>query len=176
VNFISKLMGRTMKTKIEIKTFGGSVLFTFETEDNTLRQTVEEAVKSRANLSGANLSRANLSRANLRRFRDDIWALLSMYPVEIPKLREAIVAGKIDGTVYEGECACLVGTVAKIRACSVDELEKDQSRLAEVWFWQIKKGDTPETNKFSKQALEWIDEWTARMQAAFGKPVKSKKK
>lgn len=47
-----------MKTKIQIKTFGGSVLFEFETEENSISKTIVEAVKSCANLSRANLSDA----------------------------------------------------------------------------------------------------------------------
>jgi len=54
-----------VKTKIQIKSLWGSVLFEFEKEDNTIRETVEEAIKSGANLSGANLSGMNLSGMNL---------------------------------------------------------------------------------------------------------------
>jgi len=56
-----------MKTKIQIKSLWGSVLFEFEKEDNTIKDTLIEAVKSEANLSRANLSEANLSEANLSR-------------------------------------------------------------------------------------------------------------
>ncbi len=52
--------------KIEIKCrFGGSVLFSHEAEDNTMRLTLEAAVSVRANLYGANLYGANLYGANL---------------------------------------------------------------------------------------------------------------
>ena len=51
--------------KIEIKSIYGSVLFSYESENNTIKKTVEEAIKQRANLSEADLSRANLSEANL---------------------------------------------------------------------------------------------------------------
>ena len=54
-----------MKTKIEIKSIWGSVLFSWESEGNTQRETILEAIKSGADLSGANLSGANLSRADL---------------------------------------------------------------------------------------------------------------
>ena len=59
-----------MKTRIEIKSIRGSVLFSYESEDNSIKKTLEEAVKvdaylSRAYLSGANLSDANLSGADL---------------------------------------------------------------------------------------------------------------
>jgi hypothetical protein len=55
-----------MKIKIEIKSwYTGSVLFEYESEGNTVKNTLLEAVKSGANLRGANLGDANL-RANLR--------------------------------------------------------------------------------------------------------------
>ena len=55
-----------MKIKLQIKNrFTGSVLFEYEKEDNTVKDTVVEAVKTRADLSLANLSGANLSLANL---------------------------------------------------------------------------------------------------------------
>ena len=49
-----------MKTKIEIKSIWGSVLFSYEKEDNTIKDTLEEAIKSGANLGGAYLGGANL--------------------------------------------------------------------------------------------------------------------
>jgi len=56
-----------MKTKIQIKSLWGSVLFELEKENNTIKETLEEAVKNRANLNGANLYGANLYGANLDR-------------------------------------------------------------------------------------------------------------
>ena len=54
------------KTKIEIKSIFGNVLFTHECEDNTIAKTVVEALLSSADLSYANLSSADLRYANLR--------------------------------------------------------------------------------------------------------------
>lgn len=54
-----------MKTKIQIKSILGNVLFELEKEDNTIKDTVIEARRQKANLYGANLSGADLSRANL---------------------------------------------------------------------------------------------------------------
>ncbi len=54
-----------MKIKIQILSIYGGVLFEFEKENNTQRETILEAVNSRANLYGANLSGANLSGADL---------------------------------------------------------------------------------------------------------------
>ncbi len=61
-------MGKiNLKTKILIKSrFTYKVLFEFETKDNTIKKTVEEAIKK-----GANLRRADLRRANLR--GADLW-------------------------------------------------------------------------------------------------------
>ena len=54
-----------MKTKIEIKSIFGKLLFEFECENNTVKKTVEKAIESSANLSYADLSYANLSSADL---------------------------------------------------------------------------------------------------------------
>ena len=51
--------------KIQIKSIWGEVLFEYEKENNTLIDTLEEAVKQGANLYGANLYGANLYGANL---------------------------------------------------------------------------------------------------------------
>ena len=67
--------------KIEIKDTNGNVIFIYEKENNTIKDTIEEAVKNGvslanadlkdtdlrgANLSGANLSHADISNTNLR--------------------------------------------------------------------------------------------------------------
>ena len=54
------------KIKIDIKNrFTGKILFEYENFNNTVRDTVIEAVKSGANLRGANLRGVNLGVANL---------------------------------------------------------------------------------------------------------------
>ena len=52
--------------KIRIRSVFGSVIFEHECENNTIKSTLTEALKSRADLSRADLSGANLSDANLR--------------------------------------------------------------------------------------------------------------
>ena len=54
-----------MKTKIEIKSVLGNILFELEKENNTIKETIEEAVKSGAYLGGAYLCEADLGGANL---------------------------------------------------------------------------------------------------------------
>lgn len=58
-------------TKIEIKTIWGDIIFTHEKENNTIKDTLQEAVKNGANLVGANLGGANL----------DDWGKLSLIPI-----------------------------------------------------------------------------------------------
>ena len=54
--------------KIEIKNrWTGNILFEYLSENNTIKKTVSEAIKSEANLRRANLCGADLRRANLRR-------------------------------------------------------------------------------------------------------------
>src|SRR3989304_4680096 len=56
-----------MKIKISITHWiTGSVLFEYETENNTIKKTLEEAVSRGANLQGADLQGADLRGADLR--------------------------------------------------------------------------------------------------------------
>ncbi len=55
-----------MKTKIEIKSVFGNVLFEFEKENNTIKDTLVEAVKRGVDLRGADLQGAYLRGADLR--------------------------------------------------------------------------------------------------------------
>ena len=52
-------------TKIEIKTVWGEIIFTHEKKNNTVKETLQEAVKSSADLRGADLRGADLYGANL---------------------------------------------------------------------------------------------------------------
>ena len=52
-----------MKIKIQIKSVSGKVLFELEKENNTIKETLEQAVKDNANLNYANLNDANLRNA-----------------------------------------------------------------------------------------------------------------
>ena len=113
--------------------------------------------------------RCNWSKARRAAARQDIHKILSLAPSEVVGVRDALVAGKIDGRMYDGECRCLVGTIAKLRGISVIQqasfypLEKairaDETRPAEKFFVYIQEGETPETNGYARLALRWIDEW-----------------
>ena len=54
-----------MKIKIDIKSVFGNVLFSFEKENNTIKDTLVEAYLEGANLEGADLEGANLEGADL---------------------------------------------------------------------------------------------------------------
>jgi hypothetical protein len=134
-----------------------------------------------ADLCGADLRDANLRGAKnlpesyLRMCRDDLWAVLSAAPLEVDGLRLALADGRVDGSTYTGECACLVGTIAKVRGKEYDDLgilRPDPSRPIERFFTAISRGDTPATNEWSKHALSWCDEWLSRMREAFGVQAK----
>jgi hypothetical protein len=144
--------------------FTGSVLFGFEC--GSMKLCVEAAVNSRADLSGAYLSRANLTP-----IRDDLWAVLAGAPREADGLRAALIEGRVDGSTYSGECACLVGTIANLRHVSHDDLgaiKPNSNRPIERFFMDIGKGDTPETNQACALAVQWTDEFLFNMREAFG--------
>jgi len=52
-----------MKTKIEIRTCLGKLLYEFEKEDNSVRGTLQEAVTQGADLQGANLQGVKIKNA-----------------------------------------------------------------------------------------------------------------
>jgi hypothetical protein len=112
-----------------------------------------------ANLRSANLRGANLGNANLTAIRDDVHDVLATYPNEVAALLAALREGRIDGSVYEGECVCLVGTIANTRGCSYMTLAPDTSRPAERWFLAIRRGDTPTTSQIAAITDGWIVAW-----------------
>jgi len=124
---------------------------------------------SGANLRGANLRHADLSDADLSTIRKDFFDVLLRAIPEVPFLKKNIIEGKIDGSTYEGKCACLSGTLfngASLHNGAGEEMIKnrildcrDSGRPIERFFLAIKTGDTPETNQFSKIALDWVNEF-----------------
>jgi pentapeptide repeat protein len=219
-----------MKIKLSIKNrWTGAIIFEYEKEDNTMKQTVLEAIKSYADLSSADLSSADLRYADLRNanlryanlryadlrsadlryanlryadlrsadlssadlryadlgyanlrsadlrstdlssIKNDFWDVLLHSIPEIEFLKKNIIEGNIDGSTYDGECACLSGTLVNgakfhngpqqnVITYSIMKC-RDSSRPIERLFLGIKKGDTPETNQVSKIVLEWLEEF-----------------
>jgi hypothetical protein len=118
-----------------------------------------------ADLRGAVLSGADLRGAVLRPIKADFWMILLGARHEVPGLITALKAGRVDGSTYSGPCACLVGTIAKVRGVPVDTLEQDANRPAEGWFMPIREGDTPDKETEggfrAKVALAWAEEFLA---------------
>ena len=140
---------------------------------------LRDANLSGANLSGADLrdadlSDANLSGANLRSFKADFWSILLTARNEVPGVIAALKEGRVDGSTYTGECACLVGTIANVRGVDVydsSEIERDSNRPAEQWFLMIRKGDMPGDDTGGGFAAQKALEWAEEFQALIGAPV-----
>jgi uncharacterized protein YjbI with pentapeptide repeats len=115
-----------------------------------------------ANLAGANLVGANLAGAYLEGIRDDFRIVLNSAPNEVAGLLAKLRAGEVDGSVYQGTCACLVGTIAILQHCNYDAipgLAPNSDRAAERWFLGIRTGSTPENNPIAAITDDWICEW-----------------
>jgi hypothetical protein len=82
-------------------------------------------------------------------------------------LIDALKNGRVDGSTYTGQCACLVGTIANVRGVDYATLEHNARRPIERFFAGISEGDTPETNQTSKIAVEWAEQWLAMQREAF---------
>jgi len=85
---------------------------------------------------------------------------------ELPQLREKLMKGKINGSQYNGSCACLIGSLANIKDIKPKAFCKSLlpyydmglHNPGEQWFYQIHSGDTPKNNFFAKHAVKLIDE------------------
>ena len=118
---------------------------------------------SGAVLSGTVLSNADLRNADLRSFKADMWMTLTENPGEVPALIKSLRDGKVDGSQYEGDCACLVGTIANAKGVYYGKLPHNADNPAERWFMMIRKGDKPGDDSgggfAAKMALEWAEEF-----------------
>ena len=184
---------------IEIKhRLNGKVLYTAENAQD-VRAALVEAASKRADLRGADLQGADL-RGDfnspdhpLHAFRADCWSILDQVPGEVAFLREAIVKGEINGSVYKDEsgCGCLTGTIALHTGCDISDFAErtgvipDSGRPAEQWFIDIVKGDKPlplDTKEWpsesvfrSSYAKAWLDEWVESRTAIAAALIKGEK-
>ena len=94
-----------MEVKIEIKSIFDSVLFEYSKENNTIKDTVEEAVRRGANLRGANLGGAYLRGAYKITSADDI-LLIGL----IGSRADYTHIYRTDQGIYV-KCGCFFGTV-----------------------------------------------------------------
>lgn len=130
------------------------------------RAILDRASLDRASLVGAILDGAILDRASLDYFKNDLVAKLLIVPDEMEGLRQTLIDGKIDGSAYQGECACFCGTISKLRGTKQGdkievgslEIKPNSGSPVEQFFMMIKEGQTPENHQPAKIALSWIDE------------------
>lgn len=111
----------------------------------------------------AYLSGADLNGANLEPIKEDFFSRLDLAKDEVEGLYSLLQKGAVDGTAYEGDCACFVGSVAKIRGERYKSLstglKPDLNSPTERWFLAIQKGHTPENSVIAKITSEWMREW-----------------
>jgi hypothetical protein len=130
-----------------------------------------------ADLRDADLSGADLRGTDLRAFKADMWMTLTQARAEVPALIGALRAGRVDGSQYEGECACLVGTLANARGDDYRTIFPDATSRhpAEQWFLMIREGDKPGDDSAggfaAGKALEWALEYCALTGIEVPEPV-----
>jgi hypothetical protein len=155
-----------MKTKLQIKSIFGNLLFEYECKDNTIAKTLKEAVKSYADLRYADLRYADLRYADLRyadlryadlRSADLRYADLSSADLSYADLRSANLSyAKTDKryvqigcigsskrmTTYCFEddqvmCGCFTGTLKEFEA-ECKETHKDNKQYLAEYLGFIK--------------------------------------
>jgi hypothetical protein len=102
----------------------------------------------------------------LEQIKADFFKILGGLTSEISGLKTALIEGKVDGSAYEGACACLVGTIANIRRENYKEMLDiipNAWRPAERFFTNIHKGNTPSNSAIGAIVLAWIEEFQASL-------------
>jgi len=117
--------------KIEIKNrFTGSVIFEYTKENNTIKETIENAIKSGASLDEASLDGANLEGANLVRA-----SLVRASLVRANLVRASLDEASLDGANLEGANLVRASLVraslvrANLVRASLDEASLDGANL-----------------------------------------------
>ena len=101
-------------------------------------------------------------RKPFNRYKEAVIKAVSLNKSAIPFLLERMQSGQINGEVGSREYCCLFGTLAIARGIGWYERvpgKREDKWTAEAWFYEIKLGDTPSTNEFSRLAYEWISEY-----------------
>ena len=81
-----------------------------------------------------------------------MWAVLSATPAEVPALIAALrrAAWTAAPTRVSALALWALANAREVGFNGIESLEPDSSRPIERFFMSISRGDTPETNQFSK--------------------------
>ena len=145
------------KVKFEIKSrWTGSILFEYEKENNTLKDTVVQAVKEEANLEGAYLEGAYLEGANLEgAYLEGAYIYISDNEIDITKIIKEfeernnvkITEWYINKTIIPtrwscfwnyGLIICNYEIARQIKKLTIAEVEKE---LSEKYNCEVKIGE-----------------------------------
>ena len=116
--------------KIQIKSVFGEVLFEYEKENNTIKDTLIEAVKRGANLGGANLGDAYLGDANLRGAKE-----IPYVPFACPSDGAFIGWKKVCGNLIKLE---IPGDARRCSATS-QKCRCDKAKVLSVWNMRLEE-------------------------------------
>jgi hypothetical protein len=116
--------------------------------------------------------------AEMRRWKAEqksMNAVFDKHPQEATYILIALMAGRIDGSGYCPDCrtgcCCLFGTIGlakrkeEVGIWAAQEAERYQLKRmgeAEILFFGISHGDTPQNNTFARRAARLIKLWMAR--------------
>ena len=122
-----------MKTKIEIKSVIGKVLFVYESEDNSIMKTAEQAVKQNvplcgavlrgAVLRGADLCGANLRYANLRGAKN-----IPFFPLACPSDGAFLGWKRVNGCLVK----LFIPEDAKRSSATTNKCRCDKAKVLEI--------------------------------------------
>ena len=149
-----------MEVKIEIKSIFGDVLFEYSKENNTIRDTIIEAVNRGANLRGADLSGANLRGADLS------GAYLSDADLSGANLRDADLSGAYlsgAGKIKSVDDILLIGLIgSRADYTHIYRTDKGVYVKCGCFFGTVdefasKVKDTHGDNKYANQYFKVID-------------------
>ena len=146
-------------TNLSFANLQGANLYYVDLQTANINGTIFNNCK---NLDSTNIEDNGLS---LSYIKLDFQNSIKILPNEIEGLKQALLDGRVDGSQYEGECACLVGTLANNMGLENYKDLQDKHNfpiksfsLRERWFMGIKKDDKPENSPIVKITVQWIDE------------------
>ena len=98
---------------------------------------------------------------SLRRIQKDLYRILNRFPNEVPAVLQALRDGRVNGNMYIGKCACLIGTIANAQDKDISEFYgyTNPDSPIENWFLCIHMGDSPKNSLQCAVTEGWILEW-----------------